>query len=156
MPSLILRPVDSKEPTGKQRLQVRYHESVGGATEYDTIATVTFEMARTITSCGEAYFLFGDPYLRKDKGVSELEEPDMSDMYLLIKRGLYYCPNYAGYVGVKDMAGIYNKEKAEKVCNMNDDVSMVKYNDAADYSPKCFEDIKTRHQQQKSMMGLLR
>ena len=151
MPDLIIRPISSKKPMGKQRLQVRYHESVGGTAEYDNIAEITFEMARTIASCGEAYFLFGDPY----KKLSEVQtEPDMNDIYLLVKRGLYYKPNSAGYVGVKELAGHYSKENAEEACRKCDGVTMMTYDEAPEYSPQCYEDIKLRHIRKKAAMGL--
>lgn len=61
--------------------------------------------------------------------------------YLLVKRGLYYCPDNRGYTGIKDNAGRYEKDFA----NGLNEVTAIHIKDAPDYSEACFEDIKFKH-----------
>lgn len=61
--------------------------------------------------------------------------------FLLIKRGLYYRPDSMGYTGIKEYAGRYLESDASPESG----VKAVHEDDAADYSPACFEDLKIDH-----------
>lgn len=59
MPDLILRP-STHVPGKPWALQLRWHDSLG-ETEYQTLARVSDETARSIIEAGAAFWLFGDP-----------------------------------------------------------------------------------------------
>ncbi len=71
---------------------------------------------------------------------------DRSDRYLLMKRDLYWRPNGAGYTGIKEHAGRYTKAECSPYDTEPDHlVTVIHEDDAPDYSPACFEDLKLAH-----------
>jgi len=77
-------------------------------------------------------------------------------LYLIQKRGLYYAPKAQGYTGVKARAGRYTLEECALHCGPNgpdgprDGITFIREEDAPNYSPCCFSDIKERHMQEKA------
>lgn len=72
----------------------------------------------------------------------------MSEPYLIMKRGLYYRPNGAGYTGIRDHAGRYSKDEAQshEVSSWGcTPVIAVKLSEAPEFSPKCFDDLALKH-----------
>ncbi len=67
--------------------------------------------------------------------------------YLIMKRGVYYRPNNAGYTGIKDEAGRYSLDEISmRFPNETDSgLSFILENEAPDYSPNCFADYKQAH-----------
>lgn len=63
--------------------------------------------------------------------------PDPAN-YVLIKRGLYYCPNGQGYTGLKRKAGLYPASYALGL----DGVTAVPFADADEFAPACWEETK--------------
>lgn len=74
--------------------------------------------------------------------------------YLIMKRGLYYRPNNAGYTGIKDEAGRYSYLDAVSITFPNgsdgprDGMDFIKESEAPEYSPACWEDTKNYHREQ--------
>lgn len=68
-----------------------------------------------------------------------------ADTYLLLKRGLYYRPNGAGYTGIRDHAGRYTKAMAEDHADPICGVSMVPEVEAPEFAPNCPDDIARAH-----------
>lgn len=64
-------------------------------------------------------------------------------VYLLMKRGLYYRPNDCGYTGIKDHAGRY--DQCEAWARIGDRVTMVREDQAPEFSPACFDDLARAH-----------
>ena len=65
--------------------------------------------------------------------------------YLLLKRGLYWRPDAAGYTGAKAEAGRYEWADAQARCHDDGEpVTMVAEEDAAEFSPRCPDDAKVR------------
>jgi hypothetical protein len=78
------------------------------------------------------------------------ENTSAEAVYLIIKRGLYYRPQSAGYTGLKDQAGRYTlDEVAVHFPNMDspnqDGMSFVDENEAGEYSPACPWDLRLKH-----------
>lgn len=71
----------------------------------------------------------------------------MSDLkeYLLVKRGLYYRPNNAGYTGLKSEAGRYPESYGLGLVS----VTAVHESEAPEYSPACWEETKIADLQAK-------
>ncbi len=67
----------------------------------------------------------------------------MSEEYLLVKRDLYWRPGGAGYTGIKDKAGRYSREDAQKM--VGEGVTMVKLEDAPVFTNACFDDLARGH-----------
>lgn len=63
--------------------------------------------------------------------------------YLLIKRDLYWRPGGMGYTGIKDNAGRYSREEAEKIVGHG--VTMVPFDEAPDFTNACFDDLARDH-----------
>lgn len=72
--------------------------------------------------------------------------PD-TDRWLLVKRGLYYRANDCGYTGIKDHAGIYSDGDAR--ARLSPGITMVRFDDAPEFSEACFEDLARDHLQGK-------
>jgi hypothetical protein len=71
----------------------------------------------------------------------------MSEMFLLIKRGLYWRPNGKGYTGLKEEAGRYTLEECSahfpNADSPNQDgTRFIAEDDAPDYASGCCEFIK--------------
>lgn len=66
-----------------------------------------------------------------------MEEP----RYLLMKKGLYYRPYRLGYTGVKEHAGRYYVDDSV----VGDGVVAIHEDEAEDYSPSCWIDVKCNH-----------
>lgn len=62
----------------------------------------------------------------------------MDHDHVLIKRGLYYCPNGQGYTGLKRKAGLYPASYALGL----DGVTAVPFADADEFAPACWEETK--------------
>lgn len=76
-------------------------------------------------------------------------------MFLIIKRGLYYGPNNAGYTGIKDKAGRYTlNQVALHFPNMDspnqDGMTYVAEAEAPDYAPRCAWDQKIAHERDRA------
>jgi hypothetical protein len=77
---------------------------------------------------------------------------DVTDLFLIEKRGLYYRPESAGYTGIKDEAGRYPfEEAAERSCpngpdGPRDGITIWRESEAPDYSGSCCPDVKAKHQ----------
>lgn len=65
-------------------------------------------------------------------------QSELKPCYLLMKRGLYYAPDRHGYTGVKARAGRYREVDALGL----DGVTAIHEDDAAEFSPACWPDIK--------------
>lgn len=65
--------------------------------------------------------------------------------YLVVKRGLYYCPNAMGYTGIKECAGRYTKSEAEDHADPRSGVTIIHESEAPEYSEKCFDDVARDH-----------
>lgn len=63
-------------------------------------------------------------------------------MYLLMKRGLYWRPDSAGYTGLKREAGRYHFKYAADRAYGNPEVSVIYEAHAAEFSPGCPECVK--------------
>jgi hypothetical protein len=80
----------------------------------------------------------------------------MSDkVFLIIKHGLYYRPEGEGYTGIKDHAGRFTADEVaewfpNRVSEDQDGQSFVHEDDADDYSPQCYWDVKIRHELEKT------
>lgn len=77
-----------------------------------------------------------------------------SDAYLIIKRGLYYKPRACGYTGIRDHAGRYTlAEVAVRFPNLEsenqDGMSFIHEDDAPEFTPACFHDLKADHLQKQ-------
>lgn len=79
--------------------------------------------------------------------VAEMREA--GEVYLLIKRGLYYRPNGQGYTGLKDDAGRYDFERAKQHHSPEDGVTYIHEDEARECSPKCAVEIVAEHMQGK-------
>lgn len=78
----------------------------------------------------------------------------MKGKYLICKRGLYYGPDSCGYTGIKSQAGLYTEEEAKDHADEVSGVTYIRYEDAPDYAPNCFNDyiigdLKRRLEEQK-------
>jgi hypothetical protein len=67
----------------------------------------------------------------------------MAEEWLLVKRGLYYRPEGIGYTGIRDNAGRYSREEAEST--IGPEVTMVRLEDAPEFTDACFEDLARDH-----------
>lgn len=61
--------------------------------------------------------------------------------YLLVKRGLYYRPNNAGYTGIRNEAGRYDESDAYP----DGGVTAVHESEAPYFAPACWNDVKVSH-----------
>lgn len=67
----------------------------------------------------------------------------ISDNYLLIKRGLYWKPNSYGYTGIKAHAGRYTKDDAERRSHSYDEpVTHIREDEAPMFSERCTQEAK--------------
>jgi hypothetical protein len=65
------------------------------------------------------------------------------ERFLLMKRGLYYQPNSAGYCGAKVQAGRYTEQEvAVYRQNARDEVTVIPEDEAAEFSPACWPETK--------------
>ena len=76
---------------------------------------------------------------------SEIELEPCAREYLLMKRGLYYRPDNMGYTGVREYAGRYLESDA---CP-DDGVTAIHEDDAPEYSPACYDDLKIKRLQEQ-------
>lgn len=79
---------------------------------------------------------------------------DRSDSYLIVKRDLYYMPKACGYTGIRDHAGRYTLEEvAVHFPNLEsenqDGMSFIHEDDAPEFTPACFHDLKAAHLQKQ-------
>ena len=76
------------------------------------------------------------------------------ELYVLMKRGLYYRPDSLGYTGIRDHAGRYTRDE---ITNLVDGVTALKLDEAPEYSPNCFSDVKADHiaAKMESLLSLL-
>lgn len=70
--------------------------------------------------------------------------------YLIVKRDLYYRPKAMGYTGIKDEAGRYSLDEVAVLfpnleSENQDGMSFIAEDEAPDYSPACWHDVKARH-----------
>lgn len=65
------------------------------------------------------------------------------ELWLLKKRGLYYCPNDCGYTGIRDHAGRYTGEEAR--ARLSPGIAMVRLDAAPEFSEACFDDLARDH-----------
>ena len=65
--------------------------------------------------------------------------------YLLMKRDLYYAPDNKGYTGIKDKAGRYLESDASP----RNGVTAIHEDEAPDFSPACWDDLKVAHLQDR-------
>lgn len=72
------------------------------------------------------------------------KEKAISEVWLVMKRGLYYMPNDCGYTGIRDHAGKYTHEEALLRCH-GEGVSMVRFHDAPEYTTACYDDLARNH-----------
>jgi hypothetical protein len=73
-----------------------------------------------------------------------------TDAYLICKYGLYYKPKSQGYIGVRDLAGRFTLEEVSVLfpnldSSNQDGMSFVHEDDAPEFSPKCWDDVKVAH-----------
>ncbi|RWO20712.1 hypothetical protein [Mesorhizobium sp.] len=70
--------------------------------------------------------------------------------WLLVKRGLYERSDHMGYTGIRDHAGRYTEEEAkDSVRDGRYGVSMVRLEDAPEFTDACFDDLARKHLQDK-------
>jgi len=79
---------------------------------------------------------------------------DRDDVFLIMKRDLYYRPNAQGYTGIKEHAGRYTLEQvAAMFPNMDsphqDGTEFIRECDAPEYTKACFQDLREAHQAQR-------
>lgn len=79
---------------------------------------------------------------------------DREDVFLIMKRDLYYRPNAQGYTGIKEYAGRYTLEQvAAMFPNMDsphqDGTEFIRECDAPEYTKACYHDLKEAHQAQR-------
>ena len=79
---------------------------------------------------------------------------DRDDVFLIMKRDLYYRPNAQGYTGIKEHAGRYTLEQvAAMFPNMDsphqDGTEFIRECDAPEYTKACYHDLKEAHQAQR-------
>jgi len=65
------------------------------------------------------------------------------ELWLLVKRGLYYRPNDCGYTGIRDHAGRYTADEAR--ARAGSEIKMVRLADAPEFSEACFDDLARAH-----------
>ena len=79
----------------------------------------------------------------------EAVEPEQ--MFLILKRDLYECPNHCGYTGIKDNAGQYTLEEValsmppDKYFPLNEHVYFIREEDAPEYTRACYWDVREAH-----------
>lgn len=72
----------------------------------------------------------------------------MAEEYYLLSRGLYFRPGAAGYTGIRDEAGLFEKKYAEDYCRpSNGEVKMVHKDDAkaSEFMPAAYNDLVVKH-----------
>lgn len=70
--------------------------------------------------------------------------------WLLMKRGLYERPEHMGYTGIRDNAGRLTEEDARSsVGDGGYGVTMVRVEDAPEFTDACFDDLARKHLQDK-------
>ena len=65
--------------------------------------------------------------------------------HVLVKRGLYYRPNNAGYTGRRDQAGLYPKSDAWE-CGT---VTAIPFDEAPLFAPKCWHEVQIEYYEEK-------
>lgn len=66
--------------------------------------------------------------------------------WLLLKRGLYWRPNDCGYTGIRDHAARYTEAEAKsRARDGSSGVTMVRLEDAPEFSEACYEDLARAH-----------
>ncbi|MCK1322101.1 hypothetical protein IVA94_14615 [Bradyrhizobium sp. 156] len=63
----------------------------------------------------------------------------IGDDWLLVKRGLFYRPNYMGYTGIRDEAGRYSGKAADE--HMAAGGKAVREADAPEFMPEAYSDV---------------
>lgn len=74
-----------------------------------------------------------------------IETQPRPERYLLMKRGVYYRPDWCGYTGIKDHAGLYSEYEARSHADPVSGVTMIREADAPEFSPKCYDDVARSH-----------
>ena len=75
----------------------------------------------------------------------------LSKDYVLMKEGLFYCPNNRGYTGLRRMAGHYDKSDERP----EDGVFAVLIGEAPEWSEKCYSDYKCIEAERSSILKRL-
>lgn len=71
---------------------------------------------------------------------------DEGNHYLIMKRGLYECPNHQGYTGIRDHAGRYSLVEAkDSADHSGGDVTMVHEDQAQEFLPAAWSDLVIKH-----------
>jgi len=78
---------------------------------------------------------------------------NMSELYVLIKRGLYWRPDAAGYTGLLREAGLYTREDWESRGYPNSEVSVMLYDRADQFSPSCCRDVQMKELGRKEALN---
>lgn len=69
----------------------------------------------------------------------------MTGKFLLLKRGLFYRPDAAGYTGIKEKAGRYDLTDAMSHTDPISGVTMIAEELAPEFSPECCLGVKAEH-----------
>lgn len=75
--------------------------------------------------------------------MSNTDEPKLD--HVLLKRGLYYCPDSAGYTGRRDKAGLFPASLARPDCG----VTAMAFKDAPLFAPGCWQDVKSEYYEEQ-------
>jgi hypothetical protein len=68
----------------------------------------------------------------------------VSDVFLIVKRGLYFRPNCQGYTGIRDEAGRYSEETARYHAE-NGDSTIVHVDEVPEFMPAGHSDLIIVH-----------
>lgn len=85
-----------------------------------------------------------------DAGLAEVERlvgATHPGMYVVLKRNLFYRPKDCGYTGILDHAGIYTEAEARKREDAVSGVSILRWEDAPEFTSACFDDLARSHLQ---------
>lgn len=74
-----------------------------------------------------------------------MSAPTPKHGYLLVKRGLYYRPDAAGYTGVRDHAGRYSLAEAEAHTGSDSGVTVTHESVAPEFCAACCLGVKSAH-----------
>lgn len=68
----------------------------------------------------------------------------MSDVWLVMKRGLYYRPNDCGYTGIRDHAGHYTLDEAKDRAR-GEGITIVRMDRAPEFTTACYDALARDH-----------
>jgi hypothetical protein len=69
----------------------------------------------------------------------------VEELYLIVKRDLYYRPEAQGYTGIKDHAGRWPLAEAKRHESPDAGVTIIAESEAPEYTGSCFDDLKAAH-----------